>query len=190
MPGSSPRCIAMLRYGNNLIGSNNPNHAKFGISSSCWSAPRREREEGEWENSRRTPASSSLPSTAASPGSGRAISRSRVARRGRGAEAEGVEGRVGSGGGGRGAAESRRLRWSRRRLREAAAVGGRAGNGGGFGAGAARSKGREVGREEEGGDPPNQEINSKLFFYWPVLMHLEPSDLTLSSIMDRPVFAA
>lgn len=38
-----------------------------------------------------------------------------------------MEGRVGSGGGGRGAAESRRLRWSRRRLREAAAVGGRAG---------------------------------------------------------------
>jgi hypothetical protein len=117
---------------------------------------RREREEGASENSRRTPASSSLPSTAASPGNDRAISRSRVARRRRGRG-----GRVGGGGGGRGVAESSRLRLSRRRrLREAAAVGGRAGNGGGFGAGAARSKGREVGREEEGGDPTKRLIRS------------------------------
>jgi hypothetical protein len=99
-------------------------------------------------------------------------------------------GRVSRGGGAGVAAENGRLRMRRRRLGDAAAAGGRAANGGGFGAGAPRSKGREVGREEEGGDPPNQEINSKLFFYWPVLMHLEPSDLTLSSIMDRPVFAA
>jgi hypothetical protein len=69
-------------------------------------------------------------------------------------------GRVSRGGGAGVAAENGRLRMRRRRLGDAAAAGGRAANGGGFGAGAARSKGREVGREEEGGDPTKRLIRS------------------------------